>query len=147
MAKMKEPGRWGVFSGEITCFISGYDAPEVAARPIMYSLFDNRVDIWRLGVLMYDLISLKRCVWTRKAEDMVYYSEMGLYPDVMRKRMQKVKAPHSVMELVLWVSAWFVLRFGLLIIGMQMCQMVAPNRPSALNILDEVKKWNRWPHS
>ena len=66
----------------------------------------------------------------------------------MRKKMQKVKAPHSVMELVLWVSGSFVLVFRteLLIIGTQMCQMVAPNRPSALNILDEVKKWNRWPH-
>jgi len=39
-----------------------------------------------------------------------------------------------------------VFRTELLIMGMQMCQMVASNRPSALNILDEVKKWNRWPH-
>jgi len=45
-AKMKEPGRWGFFSGEITCFISGYAAPEVAARAIMYSPFDSRPDIW-----------------------------------------------------------------------------------------------------
>ena len=104
-----------------------------------------------LGGLMYDLIFPKRCVWlpkTRKAEDMVDYPEMGLYPDIMGKRMQRVKAPHSAMERVLWVSGSFVLVFRteLLIIGIQMCQMVAPNRPSALNILDEVKKWNRWPH-
>ena len=41
-AKMKEPGRWDVFSGEIICFTSGYAAPEVAARAIMYSLFGHR---------------------------------------------------------------------------------------------------------
>ena len=78
VAKMKEPG---VFSGEITCFTSGYAAPEVAARAIMYSLFDHRADIWSLGVLMYDLIFPKQGVWlpkTRKAEDMVDYPEIRM---------------------------------------------------------------------
>ena len=63
-AKMKEPGRWGVFFRRdyLLQFISGYAAPEVAARAIMYSLFDSRADIWSLGVLMCDLVSPKRCV-------------------------------------------------------------------------------------
>ena len=108
-ARLKEPGQsYGIFSRETTCFTSGFAAPKIAARAIMYSIFDYRADIWSLRVLMYDLICPEHCVWppkTRRPEDMVDYPAMGLYPEEMCDRMLKAKAPDLVARLVLWVSA------------------------------------------
>ncbi|KIM37045.1 hypothetical protein M413DRAFT_31205 [Hebeloma cylindrosporum] len=119
-----------VFSTETTFITSGYAAPEVTVRDIMFSFFSYNADIWSLGVLIHDLIAprFSREPAPGKPEQLLNYEGMGLYPKMMSKRMSRERAPESVMLLVL-----------------EMCEMRVNQRPTAADILNRIKERGLWP--